>query len=121
DLDKALRRRPDRCAPDPVFARSATGGVGVAPVALAALLVFDAHPMDLAAGAFLGGAGPPVLDVAGDVDPLDLGIDRMPAAGALLQIVGDVHLVRAALVLRLGGAVAGMRRGGHRIAPHFSS
>ena len=43
-------------------------------VSRAALLVLDLHPVDVLAGTFRKRADMPVLDVSGDVNPFNLGI-----------------------------------------------
>src|SRR5262249_4644947 len=83
------------------------GFISLAGMAPAALLVLDADAVDRSARPLLDLAGVPALDIAGDVDAFDLGIGGAAAAARLLlQVVGDIHLVGPALVLRLGGAVA---------------
>src|SRR5215469_6505815 len=109
DLYKALCTRRYPCRLDPVYGPAALRVEASAPIAAAMLLVFEAHAVHLAPGLLLEVAGLPVPDLAGDIDALDLWIDRsLDAAGALLQIIGDVHLVRAALVFRFGAAITGL-------------
>jgi len=71
---KLLRGGADRRRGDFVFGLAALGREALAVMAPAALLVLDADAVDLPAGPLLHGAGLPVLDVAGDVDALDLGV-----------------------------------------------
>src|SRR5207244_11576969 len=109
------RRRPDRVPGIAALRRKA-----LAPVTPPALLILHPDAVHFPAGPLTEVAGFPAFDIAGDVDPLDLGIDRgAGAAGLLLQLIGDIHLVRPAFVLRLGGTVAGIG-GGHRPLPHVS-
>src|SRR5437870_1934656 len=61
------------------------GPEGSSLIANARLLVGDLDTSDPSAGSFGERAHGPILHVSGDVHPLDLGIDRRPAAGPLLE------------------------------------
>src|SRR5207244_3297784 len=116
---ESLRARPDSCWLD-VVPQVPTGGCeALALGAAASLLVVDLHPVRLPARAFREVTYLRVRDVARDVHAVHLRVGRGPtAAGALLEIVGDIHLARPALVLRFGRPVAGRPRlGRHRHSP----
>ena len=71
----------------------------------AALFVLDPHSANLSARPLLNRAGLPIRDVARDVDAFDLGISGGSAPGSLLELVRDVHLLRAAFVFGLSRTI----------------
>ena len=66
---------------------------------------------------------PPIPDFASDIYPLNLVVESaLSAAGILLQVIRDVHLVGTALVLGFSRTISSVsHRGRHRPLPHFSS
>src|SRR6266545_2215307 len=115
DSREALSGRLNRRRRDLVGGSAAFGGVFLPAIPFPALFVRDLHAVHFAARPFLELSHLPVLHVARDVDSLDLGVDRTAAAGALLEVVRDVHLVGSALVFGLSRAIAVfVRCGFHR-------
>src|SRR5271166_2970306 len=122
DLSEPLPRCSNTGRPDLIFSLVARRSVRVSPMRTSALLVLDSHAVDLAPGPLAEIADLPSLDVSRDINPLDLGDQcAVPASGPLIQVVGDVHLARPALVLRLGGAVRPLLSRAHDASPHWSS
>src|SRR5207245_11272590 len=104
-LDEPLRGCADGRRVYGIFRLAAMGRVSSSPIGGTFLFIFDADTAHLPARSLPHDTGLPVLYMSGDIDALDLGIDRaLVATGFLFQVIGDVHLVSAALLLGFGRA-----------------
>src|SRR5512142_2038336 len=93
-----------------IFSLISVRGEPSALDAVAALLIFDRNAVHLLASALLHISDFPIFDVTSDVDAFYFRVQlAIAAAGLLLHVIGDVHLVRSALIFGFRWAVTMIR------------